>query len=178
MHHWRGSAFVPNAEPKDMLALLRDYGGFSKFYAPRVVFSRALADNGETATVAMRLKEQFGFTAVVLDSQYEVRTGLADGNRGYSFSRSTHIWQVDDPGTARERRRPEGDDDGYLWRLNSYWTFARIDGGLLIECEAVSLTRDIPVGLGWLIAPIVENLPRTSLEFTLKATKNALEATL
>ena len=49
-------------------------------------------------------------------------------------------------------------------------------GGLLIECEAVSLTRDIPDGLGWLATPIVEGLPRESLEFTLRATRNALTA--
>jgi hypothetical protein len=47
-----------------------------------------------------------------------------------------------------------------------------------MECEAVSLTRDIPPGLGWLIKPIVGNLPREALEFTLRATKNAVTETL
>jgi len=70
----------------------------------------------------------------------------------------------------------EGEDDGFLWRLNSYWSFLRMNGGLLMECEAVSLTRDVPRGLGWLITPIIQNLPRTSLEFTMKATTNALAA--
>jgi len=46
----------------------------------------------------------------------------------------------------------------------------------LIECEAVSLTRDIPMGLGWLIGPIVQDLPSEALQFTLRATKNALMA--
>ena len=59
------------------------------------------------------------------------------------------------PGTAQERRRPEGQDDGFLWRLNSYWSFTRVRGGLQMECEAVSLTRDVPLGLGWLITPII-----------------------
>jgi hypothetical protein len=58
--------------------------------------------------------------------------------------------------------------------LNSYWSFEQRREGLFIECEAVSLTRDVPVGLGWLIMPIIETLPRASLEFTLTATKNAL----
>ena len=43
-----------------------------------------------------------------------------------------------------------------------------------MECEAVSLTRDVPVGLGWLITPIIADLPREALEFTLRATRNAL----
>jgi len=43
-----------------------------------------------------------------------------------------------------------------------------------MECEAVSLTRDVPLGLGWLITPIIGELPREALEFTMRATKNAL----
>lgn len=43
-----------------------------------------------------------------------------------------------------------------------------------MECEAVSLTRDIPLGLGWLVTPVIAELPREELEFTLRATRNAL----
>jgi hypothetical protein len=175
LHHWRGAAFVPGAKATDMLALLRDYNGLARYYAPEVQSSHALADHGEFATLAMRLKEQKVVT-VVLDAEYDLRTGMTGPGRGYSSSRSTHIWQVEDAGTAHERRLLEGDDNGFLWRLNSYWSFLELPEGLLIECEAVSLTRNIPNGLGWLIGPIVQDLPRESLEFTLKATRNALAA--
>ena len=47
-----------------------------------------------------------------------------------------------------------------------------------MECEAVSLTRDVPAGLGWLIAPIIANLPREALEFTMGATRKALNAAM
>ena len=43
-----------------------------------------------------------------------------------------------------------------------------------MECEAVSLTRDIPTGLGWMIEPIIRDLPRESLVNTLQKTKEAL----
>jgi hypothetical protein len=173
LHHWRGAAFVPNATPKDLFAVLRDFSQYPRYYAPQVVAARALTNNGETATLAVRFKEQRVVT-IVLDGEYYVETRLSGNERGYSFSRSSHFWQIDDPGTARERRRPAGQADGFLWRLNSYWSFRRVRGGLQMECEAVSLTRDIPPGLGWLIKPIVGKLPREALEFTLRATKNAL----
>jgi hypothetical protein len=175
LHHWRSSAFVPNTTPKKMLALLRDFNHLSTHYAPNVVSSRALTDDGETAALAVRFRQQ-RFLTVVLDAEYRVETKLSGNDRGYSISRSTHIWQIDDPGTAHERRRAEGEDDGFLWRLNSYWSFARMRDGLQIECEAVSLTRDVPPGLGWLITPIIGDLPREMLEFTLRATKDALTA--
>jgi hypothetical protein len=175
MHHWRAAALVPGATPESMLALLRDYGNLARYYAPEVVSSRALRDNGEHATLAMRFRKQQIIT-VVMDAEFETESALADADRGYSISRSTHIWQVDHPDSPRERRLPEGTGDGFLWRINSYWSFAQTSRGLEIECEAVSLTRDVPAGLGWLIMPVIESLPRTSLEFTLRATKDALSS--
>jgi hypothetical protein len=124
-------------------------------------------------TLGIRLRKQQVVT-VVLDAEYQIQAGLAGNLCGFGISRSTHVWQVDYPRSPHERRRAEGDDDGFLWRLNAYWSFLQSPDGLMIECEAVSLTRDIPMGLGWLIAPIIQDLPRTSLEFTLRATENAL----
>jgi hypothetical protein len=175
LHHWRAVAFVPEATPQDMLALLNDYNNLSRYYSPEVVSSHALANNGTMTTLAMRFKKQQVVT-VVLDAEFQVESGLAGSSRGYSFSRSSNIWQIDQPGTEHERRLAEGADDGFLWRLNSYWSFEQRSDGLLIECEAVSLTRAVPTGLGWLIMPIIGTLPRDSLQFTLTATKNALGA--
>jgi hypothetical protein len=175
LHHWRGAAFVPNATAKDMLALLQDFRHWSGHYAPDVVSSRRLGKDGESTTLAIRFKKQV-VISIVLDAEYKVEAKLTGNDRGYSISRSTHFWQVDDPGTPRERRRPEGEDDGFLWRLNSYWSFAQIGEGLAIECEAVSLTRDVPSGLGWLITPIIGDLPRDLLRSAITATKNALAA--
>ena len=173
LHHWRATAFVPGATPVQLRTVLRDFERFYEHYAPEVVTARALADNGQAATVAVRFREQRLIT-VVLDGEYEVESRLDGKDFGYSSSRGQHFWQVDRPGTPHERRRPEGDDDGYLWRLNSYWSFARVAGGLRMECEAVSLTRDVPSGLGWLIQPMIRDFPREALQFTMTATRKAL----
>jgi hypothetical protein len=175
LHHWRGEASVPNATAKEMLALLRDYNHLALYYAPEVESSRVLSERDGMANIAIRMRKQKVVT-VVLDTEYEVQTGLTSASSGYSFSRSTHVWEVEDAGTSHEHRLAEGDDDGFLWRLNSYWSFVEVPGGLLIECEAVSLTRDIPTGLTWMIMPIIQEMPRESLEFTLAATRNALQS--
>ena len=173
LHHWRAAAFVPRATAADMLALLRDYCRLPAHYAPEIVSSRVLVDNGRTALLAIRLRQRRVFP-IVLDAEYQAEAKLTGADRGYSLSRSTHIWQIDAPGTPNERRRAPGQEDGFLWRLNSYWSFLRKPDGLFIECEAISLTRDIPRGLGWLIAPMVRDLPRQELQFTMDATRNAL----
>ncbi|HUB82064.1 MAG TPA: hypothetical protein VMB03_24875 [Bryobacteraceae bacterium] len=176
LHHWRAAAVVPGATPAALLDLLRDNRRLARYYSPEVVSSRTLFDQGDRTAVAMRfVKRQI--VTVVLDAEFETLSGLLDsGTRGFCFSRSTHIWQVDRAGTGQEHRRAQGDDDGLLWKLNSYWTFQQAPEGLRISCEAVSLTRDVPAGLGWLVVPIIRTLPRDSLEFMLSATTKALLA--
>ena len=66
------------------------------------------------------------------------------------------------------------EEHGFLWRLNTYWSYEERDGGLYMQVESVSLTRAIPTGLGWAVGPFVESVPRESLEFTLRAACNAL----
>ena len=47
---------------------------------------------------------------------------------------------------------------------------------MYVQCEAISLTRDIPVGLGWLVRPFIKSIPEKSLTSTLEDTRRALEA--
>ena len=78
--------------------------------------------------------------------------------------------------SPNESEKPVGHDGGFLWRMNSYWAYVERDGGVYVECESVSLTRDIPTGLGWLIRPLVTGIPRESLQHTLEATRNGAAA--
>jgi hypothetical protein len=48
------------------------------------------------------------------------------------------------------------------------------DGGVYIQNQVVTLTRDIPTGLGWLIEPFITSIPKETLEFTLEATRKAV----
>ena len=81
---------------------------------------------------------------------------------------------MDNPGKRDERELPPGTGHGFLWQLDTYWRFQERDGGTWMECQAISLTRDVPTGLGWLIEPIIRGLPKESLETTLRETAAAL----
>ncbi|MGA7851779.1 MAG: hypothetical protein WCA15_00550, partial [Candidatus Acidiferrales bacterium] len=58
--------------------------------------------------------------------------------------------------------------------MNTFWRFEEKDGGTYIECQAISLTRDIPTGLGWVAGPFVTSVPKESLNFTLSTAHAAL----
>jgi hypothetical protein len=121
----------------------------------------------------MRVRQRHVIT-VVMDTAYDVTFSTLDPLRGYSISRSTQISEIDSPGAPRERALTPAQDHGFLWRLNTYWTYEERDGGLYIQIESVSLTRSIPTGLAWAVGPFVESVPRESLDFTLRATSAAL----
>jgi hypothetical protein len=175
IHHWMGTIFIPGATLTQTLAFLKDYDNQYKFYAPEVQRSKLIERDGNTFKVFLRLQKTKIIT-VILNTNYDVQYTSSGTDRAWSESRSTRIAEVVDPGSADETEKPLGNDSGFLWRLNSYWRFLQRDGGTYVQLEAISLTRDIPVGLTWLVRPFVTSIPRESLVFTLTRTRDALAA--
>jgi hypothetical protein len=122
----------------------------------------------------MRVRQRHVIT-VVMDTEYAVEFGRAGVGQGWSVSRSTRIAEIEGAGTSKERALSAAEEHGFLWRQNTYWSYEERDGGLYMQVESVSLTRAIPVGLGWAVRPFVESVPRESLEFTLRAVCGALK---
>jgi hypothetical protein len=121
----------------------------------------------------MRVRQRHVIT-VVMDTSYDIVFGRLDAQHGYSVSRSTRISEIDSAGTAEEHALSSSEEHGFLWRQNTYWSYEERDGGLYMQIESVSLTRSIPRGLGWVVQPFIESIPRESLEFTLRSACNAL----
>jgi hypothetical protein len=174
IHDWIGAVFIPGVTLEKTLALVQDYGHNRDNYKPEVLASRLVSRNGNDFKVYLRLMKKKVIT-VILDSDYDVRYFPLDGGRCHSRAYSTRIAEVENAGQPDERLLPPGKDDGFLWRLYSYWRFQERDGGVYVECEAISLTRAIPAGLSWLVEPIVTSLPRESLASTLRETRAALK---
>jgi hypothetical protein len=173
IHHWIGTVFIPKATVASALALLQDYDRHARVYAPNIARSRLISHRGDRFRFSLRFVMTKVIT-VVVDGEHEARFASAGPGRARSWIASTRLAEVSDAGTSREREGPVGHGGGYLWRLNSYWRFEERDGGVYLECESISLTRDIPFGLGWAVGPFVTSLPRETLEFTLQTTRKAL----
>ena len=173
IHHWVGTVFIPGVSLRQALAAVEDYDHHSRYFSPEVAKSKTLEHTGDDFKVYLRLVRK-KIVTVVLDTEYDVHYEQLGEGREESRSYSTRIAEVAHAGEPDERQIPPGKESGYLWRLNSYWRFYETGRGVYVQCEAVSLTRDIPAGLGWLIAPFIESIPRESLEFTLRSTRAAV----
>jgi hypothetical protein len=173
LHDWCGTAFIAGGKAADFERVMKNFDAYPKVYSPQVLTARVLEHDGDHFQATMRVQQKHVLT-VVMDTPYDITFGRLDAQHGYSISRSTQIAEIDAPGTTHERVLRPGEEHGFLWRLDTYWSYEERDGGLYIQIESVSLSRSIPIGLGWAIGPFIESVPRDSLEFTLRATSNAL----
>ncbi len=143
IHHWVGTVFIPGVSLSRVLALVEDYDRHAEYYKPEVAQSKTVEHSGDDFKVHYRLRKKKIIT-IILDTDYDVHRKFLDAARAYSNSYSTRIAQVEDAGEPDEHELPVGKDGGFLWRLNSYWRFFDSGRGVYVQCEAISLTRDIP----------------------------------
>jgi hypothetical protein len=170
IHHCVGIVFISGATLEQTVALLQDYNHHYEIYKPEVVRSKLLRRDGNGFRVYMRFHKKKVIT-VELNTEHDARYFPIDATHLHSRSYSTRIAEVENPGQANEHERPVGNDHGLLWRLNSYWRLQEKAGGVYVQCEAFSLTRKVPAGLGWLLGPFITGVPKESLYNTLSNTR-------
>lgn len=170
IHHWVAVAFIPNMDLSNAVRVAQDYSHRTEVYKPDVIASKLLWHNGNDYKIFLRLFQK-KFTTVVLNTEYEIHWTEIDSKRAYSTAYSTRIAEAKDPNNPNGPELPVGNDHGYLWRLYTYWRFEQKDGGVYMQCEVISLTRDIPFGLGWLIRPLVTSIPKQTLTRALMQTR-------
>ena len=168
VHDWVAATIAPAATADRVLSLLQDYNGYKKIYAPDVTDSRLLARDGDVFEVYLRLMKKSPLT-VVFNSEYRVEYRPLSDGRWALISRSRKIAELDG-----DHERPAATGNGYLWKTNAYWLIEQRPEGVYLECRSISLSRDIPAGLGWMIRPFVSGMPKGALRNTLEATVRGL----
>jgi putative flippase GtrA len=174
INHWRGTVFVPGVKLDHLLKVLQDPDS-PQHKQEDVLSTRIVARGPDSQKLYLRLKRT-KFVTVVYDTEYDVQYQRLSADRAMSNSLSTKIVEIENAGTARERAMPEGNDSGYMWRLNSYWRYKQFDDGVLVEVESLSLSRDLPAIIGPLIRPIVSGVARESMSRTLSAVRGRFRA--
>jgi hypothetical protein len=174
IHHWYGTIFIPGIKVDPLIRWIQDYDQQYKYFK-EVEKSKLLSHDGDTFRIYLRLSRT---KVVTVHYNTEHTVIYRDHGPGRASSRSftTKIAEIDNAGSPSEKELPIGNDSGYLWRLNSYWRFREKDGGVIVECESVSLSRQIPFGFGWLVGSYVESIPRESLESTLTEIRDGVRS--
>jgi hypothetical protein len=172
IHDWVGGIFIPDATLEKVAPLLQDFDNHKRYY-PEIIDSRLVEKNGSEARGSWVMRKKKIITVVLraeLDSLYK----SVNASHGFVVSRSGPVVEIKDHGTPKQGQYPAGQGHGFLWKFNGYWTLHEADGGVYAECRVISLSRDVPTGLGWIVSPFVRSMPRESLEATLRNTREAV----
>lgn len=175
IHHWTGAIFIPGVSVDEVLKRLSELAGHEQQHNADVIASRLIARKDDRYQIFMKIRRSKVIT-VTYNTEHEVRYRRLPPSRASARSVATRIAELDDVGTPQEHELTPGSDGGYLWRLNAYWRYEAAPGGVLIECESVSLSRAVPFVLRPFATGLVEGLARESLERTLTSLRTYLTA--
>ena len=166
IHHWRGAVFIAGPTVPELLARIEQSD--PPAIQDDVIRSSVLRRQPGAVHVFLRLQRTKIVTAVY-NSEHDVRFELIGPTRAASASLSTKIAEIRNPGTAGEVELPQGDDRGFLWRLNGYWRYEAAPGGVIAECESLSLSRDVPALVDLIVGGMINGTAREAMEKTLEA---------
>lgn len=166
IHHWAGAIFVPGLTVDQLLRRLSEEAGREADGYEDVIASKLLSRNGDVYRVYMKLRRT-KLVTVTYNTEHSVVYRRLGNGRASARSVATRIAELAGAGTPNEREKPVGSDSGFLWRLNAYWRYEAADGGVLIECESVSLSRGVPLIFRPFVTGTVERIARDSLDRTL-----------
>ncbi len=175
IHHWAGAVFIPGATLDRVLSRIRDGAGHEAGAYDDVLASRLLERHGDRVVVYMKLRRESIIT-VTYNTTHAIEYRRLGPAHAASRSVATRIAELAGAGTATEREKPEGKDHGFLWKLNAYWRYEETAGGVLIECESVSLSRSVPLLVRPLVNGTVERIARESLQRTLLNLRRVLKS--
>lgn len=171
IHHWRGYVHIAGATVDDLLAALRTPDA----HRQDEVLEARVSDERPGAHVLFLKLRRTGIVTAVYNTEHEVTYERRSRNRAVSRSVSRRIAEVENPGRENEREKPVGRDRGFLWRMNSCWRYEPVPGGVIVELESITLSRDLPWGFGAVAAPIVSRVARESVVRTLAALRDRFE---
>jgi putative flippase GtrA len=173
IHHWIGAIFVPGISVESLVQRLEQNAGHESEHYEDVLASRLIDRNGDRLRVFMKLRRT-NLITVTYNTEHAVEYRRLTATRATARSVATKIAELADAGTPQEHEKSAADDNGFLWRLNAYWRYEAVAGGVIVECESVSLSRPVPVLIRPVANPIVDRIARESLNRTLLSLRTTL----
>jgi hypothetical protein len=172
IHHWRGSVFIPGVSLDFVFSRIKNPNQ-EDTKQEDVLDSRILERAPGQLKLYLKLQRS-KIVTVVYDTEHLVRYESYGTDKASSSSTATKIAEVERLADHTEREKPEGHDKGFLWRMNSYWRYQQVPGGVIVECESMTLSRSIPAIFELMVRPIINKIARESMQRTLESMRNRM----
>jgi putative flippase GtrA len=176
IHHWRGFVFIPGVNLETVLSRVENPTS-ENVRQEDVKDSRLLEKTPGQLRLYLKLQRK-KIVTVVYNTEHLIKYLKCSNSTAWSNSIATKIREIENPQGKDEREKPEGHDSGFLWKLNSYWRYQQVEGGVIVECESMTLSRSVPPILSLIINPIIKKVARESMDRTLQSLRNRLVKTI
>ncbi len=177
LHHWTGMVFIPGVRTSDLLAALQGYDSYASIFRPAVIDSKLLNHTNDEFKYRLKFAQKgFGVKLGLLGvfrSQYYPLSPQA----GFSITEATELNELENPATSKERVIPFGSSHGYVEKMFTVVRYREVDTGIYVQVETLTLSRDIPGAVRWLVAPIIQRFSRQTMAGTLKSLKDHIRLT-
>ena len=168
IHHWRGAVFIPHATVNDVLHAVSDPTVLRAHRQEDVLEARVLSRSPNGLRLFLKLQRR-SIVSAAYNTEHQIAYRTHGSERASSRSVATRIAEIVNLGQPGEYERQPGVDRGFLWGLNSYWRYEAVSGGVVVELESLTLSRDVPWGVGAMASPLVDRVARESMARTLEA---------
>jgi hypothetical protein len=177
IHHLYGAVHVKGVTAEQVRAAMQNYSKYSTYYKPDVAESRGDAMPGGSPSdphfrVELKLVQSTLWLDVAFETVYDTRYLKLDDHSFETASRSVSIREYKDAHNPSLGMYEEGNDHGFIWRIDTWWHARDRDGGVDLEITNISLTRPVPFGFGWWAS----RKARSSIENLLLRTREAVAA--
>ena len=98
IHDWIGAAFIPNTSLAEVFAVVQDFSRYRDFYAPLVITSKPLGQDGSDYRFSMVLLNKALFSKTALECECLSSYFPLDSKRWYGVGYSTRIHQIENFG--------------------------------------------------------------------------------
>ncbi len=168
IHHWFGTELIPHARVPSLLSVMQHYDAYAEIFPPAVVEARLLNRDGDT----------FDYHVKFIQKALGVRSGLLadfrshyvqiDEQSGYIVTESVKLIELQSPGKPDERQLSLAESKGYIQKAFTLLRYRQTDQGVLIRVESMTLSRDVPGSVRWLVSPFIHKFARQTMSSTLE----------
>jgi len=165
IQHWLGVIYLDTATVERVRDALLDYANYKNFLKQQVSDSRLEKREGDRFDAFLQFPKK-RFAHVPLNMQLSADLVAPDSHRVSIASRSVRIGEAPNSGKKGppDKQLLPGEQNGYLWRMNTYWRLQQSNIGVYAEVELFSLSRASGMLHSGQILTGFQNFPREFAE--------------
>jgi hypothetical protein len=172
IHHWFGTALIPHARVPSLLSVMQNYNAYAEIFPPAVVEARLLNRDGDTFDYHVKfIQKALGVRSGLL-ADFRSRYVQIDERSGYIVTESVNLIELQSPGKSDERQLSLAESKGYIEKAFTLMRYRQTDQGVLIRVESMTLSRDVPGSVRWLVSPFIHKFARQTMSSTLERIKD------